>query len=82
MPHIISDAMPATEQVDGRFYESKSAFRRVGRQHGLIEVGNEKVTPKRVRGSDQPQAKKKRRETLQKAIAEHREGRRPRLQQP
>ena len=38
-PMVISDAMPPTEQVDGRFYESKSQFRAVGRSLGLIEIG-------------------------------------------
>src|SRR5207344_1982664 len=46
MPNVISDTMPPTEQVNGKFYESKSAFRRVGRQLGLTEVGNEKPKPR------------------------------------
>lgn len=47
MPMVISDTMPETEQVDGKFYTSKSAFRRVGRQLGLIEIGNEKQKPRK-----------------------------------
>ena len=31
LPYVISDTMPPTEQVDGRFYTSKSQFRAVGR---------------------------------------------------
>ena len=77
LPFVISDAMPATEQVDGRFYESKSQFRRVGRQLGLIEVGNEKVTQKKVRASQLPQAKRARRDAIGRAIAGYKEGRRP-----
>jgi hypothetical protein len=46
LPHIISDIMPPTEQVDGKFYESKRAFRKVGRELGLTEVGTEKLKPK------------------------------------
>ena len=46
LPYVISDTMPPTEQVDGKFYESKSAFRAVGRALGLTEVGNEKPKPK------------------------------------
>jgi hypothetical protein len=46
MPYVISDTMPPTEQVDGKFYTSKREFRAVGRAHGLIEVGNEKPRPK------------------------------------
>lgn len=45
-PFIISDTMPLVEQVDGRFYDSKSKFRAVGKSLGLIEVGNEKPKPK------------------------------------
>ena len=52
LPYVISDAMPPTEQVDGRFYESKAAFRAVGRALGLIEVGNEKPKPKTRASAD------------------------------
>jgi hypothetical protein len=45
-PMLISDEMSATEQVDGRYYTSKAAFRAVGRAHGLTEVGNEKFQVK------------------------------------
>ena len=45
-PFVISDSMPETEQVDGKFYTSKRAFRAVGRALGLTEVGNEKPKPK------------------------------------
>jgi len=80
-PMIISDIMDPTEQVDGRFYTSKSAFRRVGRQLGLIEVGNEK--PKaRTRASAQDKVKKARRETIGKAIAQYQAGRRVQLGAP
>lgn len=46
LPYVISDIMEPTEQVDGRFYTSKRAFRAVGRALGLTEVGNEKLKPK------------------------------------
>jgi hypothetical protein len=39
LPYVISDTMPPTEQVDGKFYTSKAAFRAVGRALGLTEVG-------------------------------------------
>jgi hypothetical protein len=74
-PQIISDIMPPTEQVDGRFYESKSAFRAVGRANGLTEVGNEKFKPK-TRASADPQVKKKRTEAIGKAVADFKAGRR------
>ena len=43
LPNVISDHMEPTEQVDGRFYTSKSAFRAVGKANGLVEIGNEKL---------------------------------------
>ncbi len=67
-PHIISDIMPETEQVDGRFYTSKRAFRAIGRALGLTEVGDQKFKPKQ-RASADPNVKKARREALQRALA-------------
>jgi hypothetical protein len=67
-PHVISDIMPPTEQVDGRFYTSKSQFRAVGRSLGLIEVGNEKLKPKQ-RASADPAHRKQRRDAIGRAIA-------------
>ena len=66
-PFIISDAMPPTEQVDGVFYESKSAFRAVGKKLGLIEVGNEKFKP-RTRPSASPQQEAGRVQAVKKAV--------------
>ena len=73
-PYVISDIMPPTEQVDGRFYTSKRAFRAVGKALGLTEVGNEKFKPK-VRGSIAEAGK--RRDTIGRTIAEYKAGRRP-----
>jgi len=75
-PMIISDIMDPTEQVDGNFYTSKSAFRRVGRQLGLIEVGNERPKAKTTRASSQERAEKARREAIGKAISQYQAGRR------
>jgi hypothetical protein len=72
-PHVITDTMPPTEQVDGRFYESKRAFRAVGRSLGLTEVGNSRLPPKTYT----PSTKRERLDTLRKAIAQYKEGRRP-----
>jgi len=47
MPHVISDIMEPTEQVDGKFYTSKRQYRAVGRALGLTEVGNEKPKPRK-----------------------------------
>lgn len=66
MPHVISDTMPPTEQVDGKFYTSKRAFRAKGRELGLTEVGDQTFKPKQ-RASADPAVKRKRREALKKA---------------
>jgi len=68
MPHVISDQMPPVEQVDGRFYDSKSAFRAVGRANGLVEVGTEKLTAKRVRTSGTRAAAEARRTAVKTAL--------------
>jgi hypothetical protein len=56
-PMLVSDSMDAAEHVDGRFYDSKSAFRAVTKANGLTEVGNEKLNHKprvdRSKGIDQ-----------------------------
>jgi hypothetical protein len=75
LPYVISDIMPETEQVDGKFYTSKSAFRRVGRSHGLTEVGNEKLKPKQ-RATADPAERKKRRNSIGAAISQYKAGRR------
>jgi len=77
-PSVISDTMPPTEQVDGRFYESKRQFRAVGRSLGLIEVGNEKTKPK-TRSTDERGVKAKRREAVQRAASAYRAGIRPKV---
>jgi len=69
-PYVISDTMPPTEQVDGIFYESKAAFRAKGKALGLIEVGNEKLAPKR-RSTDTRQVKEARRKEIKKAIEKY-----------
>ena len=65
--------MDPTEQVDGKFYTSKSEFRAVGKSLGLIEVGNEKLKP-RTRSSNDPAWRRKRREGLKTAIEKVRAG--------
>jgi hypothetical protein len=77
MPMVISDEMPPTEQVDGKFYTSKAAFRATGRALGLTEVGNEKIKP-RVRGAIAPEQRRKRREAVGRAVARFKAGERPR----
>jgi len=76
-PYVISDEMPPTEQVDGKFYTSKAAFRAVGRANGLTEVGTEKFKPKQ-RASVDLKAKQRRREALKVAQEKYRAGYRAR----
>jgi hypothetical protein len=75
LPYVISDAMPPTEQVDGRFYESKRAFRATGRALGLTEVGNEKPPPK-WRSTDTKAVKAARRQALKTATEKYKAGHR------
>jgi hypothetical protein len=77
LPYVISDIMPPTEQVDGKFYTSKRAFRAVGRALGLTEVGTEKLKPKTMRASDAPGEKQARRDALKQAAAKFKAGHRP-----
>jgi hypothetical protein len=77
IPYVISDTMPETEQVDGKFYTSKSQFRRVGRELGLIEIGNEKLQPKPkgIAHADKKQ-KEDRTQAIRKAVEQFKAGRR------
>lgn len=76
LPYVISDTMEPLEQVDGRFYSSKRAFRAVGRSLGLTEVGNEKFQPKR-RATDLAPVKADRRHAVRVAIEKFKAGQRP-----
>jgi hypothetical protein len=81
-PNVISDIMPLTEQVNGEFYDSKSKFRAVGRSLGLTEVGTEKFKPRKPRASESRENKAARMASLQKAISQYKQGRRPRRAVP
>lgn len=68
-PMVIGDGMAATEHVDGKFYESKSAFRAVTKANGLIEVGND---PARHRKPVKQRADRAAiKEAVAKAVAQH-----------
>ena len=75
LPYVISDIMPPTEQVDGKFYTSKSQFRAVGRSLGLIEVGNEKLKPK-TRASEDRKVKEERKQSIKIALEKYKAGHR------
>jgi len=72
-PYVIKDEMPPTEQVDGRFYTSKAAFRATGRALGLTEVGTEVLKPK-TRPSSAPEARARRKAALKVAAEKYRAG--------
>jgi hypothetical protein len=65
--------MEPTEQVDGKFYTSKAAFRATGRALGLTEIGTEKIKPKQ-RASENRLEKEKRRKTLKLALDKYKGG--------
>jgi hypothetical protein len=73
MPMVISDTMEPVEQVDGKFYTSKRQYRAVGRAHGLVEVGNEKLKPK-GRASEARNIKAARREAIHTSIQKFKAG--------
>lgn len=44
-PALIQDSIPATwHPANGKLYDSKSEFRRVTKQHGMVEAGNDVPT--------------------------------------
>jgi len=54
-PHCISDAMDAVQsQLDGKFYDSKSALRRTYHAAGVVEVGNDSSVSKPACKTRQP----------------------------
>jgi hypothetical protein len=66
-PRVITDTMPPTEHVDGKTYDSKSAFRRVTKENGLIEVGNDPARHRKIQKPKPDSAKT--REAVKKAVA-------------
>ena len=67
-PRVISDTMDLTEHVDGKHYDSKSAFRAVTKREGYIEVGND---PARHKVIEAPKADPRvRRAAIEKATAQ------------
>jgi hypothetical protein len=47
--HVISDTIePFRSMADNRIYDSKSRYRRDLKARGLVEVGNENITQRRV----------------------------------
>jgi hypothetical protein len=50
-PMVMNDIEPYRNVVDGRMIGSRSHHRRFLREHGLIEVGNEKMNPPRYKSA-------------------------------
>ena len=65
-PMLITDAMPPAEHVDGKFYDSKSGYRRVTKERGLVEVGND---PSRFNRPKPPDRDKAIDASIERAIA-------------
>ena len=67
---VISDIMPATRHMaDGRYYTSKSEFRKVTKAYGCVEIGNETATMLKPR-KPIPLSREQRRNDIRKAIRE------------
>ena len=75
-PNVISDTMPETRHMaDGKYYTSKSEYRKATRQAGCIEVGND-VAPLMQRKPVELD-RKQRKEDIGRAIQMLKEGYRP-----
>jgi hypothetical protein len=76
-PNVISDTMPETRHMaDGKYYSSKSEFRKATRSAGCVEVGNDVaplVQPRKTVELDRRQ----RREDIGRAIHMLKNGYRP-----
>lgn len=44
--HIIGDQCEHISPADGKGYSSKSAYRRSLKEHGMVEIGNDRIEPK------------------------------------
>jgi hypothetical protein len=64
-PQVIKDIDPYVSQIDGSLITSRSQHRDHLRQHGCVEVGNEKMEPKTESWIE----KKENKEALRQEIA-------------
>ena len=75
-PNVISDTMPETRHMaDGKYYTSKSEYRKATRAAGCVEVGND-VAPLMQRKPVELD-RKQRKEDIGRAIQMVKEGYRP-----
>ena len=76
VPNVISDIMDETRHmIDGKYYTSKSEFRKVTKQHGCIEVGNEVPTMTKPRKPIELD-RRARREDIKRSIYDLKNGKR------
>lgn len=70
--HFINDdSMPACEHpITGEVFESKSAFRRVTKAHGCVEVGNDLLGRRNCPKLDAVLTDEKRKEVIKASIEE------------
>ena len=64
--HLISDECEFISQADGKGYSSKSRYRQSLKDHGMIEMGNERVKPKPFQGT--PVSEEMRRVAWEKGV--------------
>lgn len=67
-PRVIGDSMDPTEHIDGKFYDSKSAFRAVTKAAGCVEVGNDPARHKLIERPKIDHAARK--QAVQKALTQ------------
>lgn len=74
-PYVISDIMPETRHMaSGRYHTSKSEFRKETKAYGCIEYGNDAALTRPRKPI--PLSRAKRREDIQRAFYDVRNGRR------
>ncbi len=74
-PMIIKDEMGAIQsQLTGKFYDSKSSLRKEYKQHGVVEMGNDKQD---IKAPKRPQVSK---DDISKAIHKIKNGYKPEAQ--
>jgi hypothetical protein len=87
-PSVVSDGLGSNvnglrHMCNGRMYDSKSNFRRITKDHGCIEIGNEYNNTPQTLGAPRPglnyiekrQAKAHRVAAIKRSIDDHRSGR-------
>lgn len=67
-PMIVTDEMPWTQHpCNGKFYNSKSAFRAVTKANGMVEIGNDKIERKRDLNKEREERRTEIKDAVEKA---------------